>query len=138
MTEQLHPKPADRVLEIGTGSGYQAAVLSRLVAGVYTIEIIEPLAKRAEEVLEKFSGSHPLEVNLTTRINLTRLQGSRHPRHDAKTRTGSSGPSAEDVVDKKVILPPFWFVNHIMSSTLSSTVSGSSNLSYSFVVRGDS
>ena len=37
----------DRVLEIGTGSGYQAAVLSWLVAEVYTIEIIEPLAKRA-------------------------------------------------------------------------------------------
>jgi protein-L-isoaspartate(D-aspartate) O-methyltransferase len=38
MTEQLDPKPTDRVLEIGTGSGYQAAVLSRLVAEVYTIE----------------------------------------------------------------------------------------------------
>jgi protein-L-isoaspartate(D-aspartate) O-methyltransferase len=48
MTEQIDPKPTDRVLEIGTGSGYQAAVLSRLVAEVYTIEIIEPLAKRAE------------------------------------------------------------------------------------------
>jgi len=48
MTEQLGPKPTDRVLEIGTGSGYQAAVLSELVAEVYTIEIIEPLAKRAE------------------------------------------------------------------------------------------
>lgn len=47
MTEQLRPKPSDRVLEIGTGSGYQAAVLSVLVEKVYTIEIIEPLAKRA-------------------------------------------------------------------------------------------
>jgi|HubBroStandDraft_6_1064221.scaffolds.fasta_scaffold17606_2 protein-L-isoaspartate(D-aspartate) O-methyltransferase len=53
MTEQLDPKPADRVLEIGTGSGYQAAVLSRLVAEVYTIEIIEPLAKRAEADLKR-------------------------------------------------------------------------------------
>jgi protein-L-isoaspartate(D-aspartate) O-methyltransferase len=53
MTEQLDPKPTDRVLEIGTGSGYQAAVLSRLVAEVYTIEIIEPLAKRAEADLER-------------------------------------------------------------------------------------
>ena len=50
MTEQLNPKPTDRVLEIGTGSGYQAAILSRLVAEVYTIEIIEPLAKRAEAI----------------------------------------------------------------------------------------
>jgi protein-L-isoaspartate(D-aspartate) O-methyltransferase len=53
MTEQLDPKPADRVLEIGTGSGYQAAVLSRLVAEVYTIEIVEPLAKRAEADLKR-------------------------------------------------------------------------------------
>jgi protein-L-isoaspartate(D-aspartate) O-methyltransferase len=53
MTEQLNPKPTDRVLEIGTGSGYQAAVLSRLVAEVYTIEIIEPLARRAEADLKR-------------------------------------------------------------------------------------
>ena len=53
MTEQLDPKPTDRVLEIGTGSGYQAAILSRLVAEVYTIEIIEPLAKRAEADLKR-------------------------------------------------------------------------------------
>jgi protein-L-isoaspartate(D-aspartate) O-methyltransferase len=53
MTEQLDPKPTDRVLEIGTGSGYQAAVLSKLVAEVYTIEIIEPLAKRAEADLKR-------------------------------------------------------------------------------------
>jgi protein-L-isoaspartate(D-aspartate) O-methyltransferase len=53
MTEQLDPKATDRVLEIGTGSGYQAAVLSRLVAEVYSIEIIEPLAKRAEADLNR-------------------------------------------------------------------------------------
>jgi protein-L-isoaspartate(D-aspartate) O-methyltransferase len=53
MTEQLDPKPTDRVLEIGTGSGYQAAVLALLVAVVYTIEIIEPLAQRAEADLKR-------------------------------------------------------------------------------------
>lgn len=53
MTEQLNPKPTDRVLEIGTGSGYQAAVLSRLVAEVYSIEIVEPLAQRAEADLKR-------------------------------------------------------------------------------------
>ena len=47
MTEQLDPQPNDRVLEIGTGSGYQAAVLSALVKEVYTIEIVESLGKRA-------------------------------------------------------------------------------------------
>src|SRR5437667_3050771 len=51
MTEQLQPKKSQRVLEIGTGSGYQAAVLSDLVADVYTIEIVRPLAQRAEAVL---------------------------------------------------------------------------------------
>jgi len=51
MTDLLDPKPGDRVLEVGTGSGYQAAVLAELVAKVYTIEIVEPLAKRAKKVL---------------------------------------------------------------------------------------
>ncbi len=51
MSEALDPQPQDRVLEIGTGSGYQAAVLSRLVERVYSIEIIEELALRAREVL---------------------------------------------------------------------------------------
>jgi protein-L-isoaspartate(D-aspartate) O-methyltransferase len=53
MTEQLRPKPSDRVLEIGSGSGYQAAILAELVADVYTIDIIEPLAKSAEATLER-------------------------------------------------------------------------------------
>jgi protein-L-isoaspartate(D-aspartate) O-methyltransferase len=47
MTERLEPKPTDRVLEIGTGSGYQAAVLSGLVAEVFSIEIVGDLAQRA-------------------------------------------------------------------------------------------
>jgi len=51
MTELLRPSLSDRALEVGTGSGYQAAVLSRLVSHVYTIEIIEPLARDAEERL---------------------------------------------------------------------------------------
>ncbi|MDR1141442.1 MAG: protein-L-isoaspartate(D-aspartate) O-methyltransferase, partial [Planctomycetaceae bacterium] len=52
MTEQLAPKPNDKVLEIGTGSGYQAAVLSLLVNEVYTIEIVESLGKQAQKLLE--------------------------------------------------------------------------------------
>jgi protein-L-isoaspartate(D-aspartate) O-methyltransferase len=58
MTEQLRPQPTDRVLEIGTGSGYQAAVLSKLVAEVYTIEILKPLAQRAEMDLRRFNYSN--------------------------------------------------------------------------------
>jgi protein-L-isoaspartate(D-aspartate) O-methyltransferase len=53
MTLQLQPKTTDRVLEIGTGSGYQAAVLGELVAEVYTIEIVRPLAQQAEGVLRE-------------------------------------------------------------------------------------
>ena len=55
MTEQLRPKSSDRVLEIGSGSGYQAAILAELVADVYTIEIIEPLAKTAEATLQRLA-----------------------------------------------------------------------------------
>ena len=53
MTERLGLKPTDRVLEIGTGSGYQAAVLSVLVAEVYSIEIVAALAQRAEADLRR-------------------------------------------------------------------------------------
>ena len=53
MTEQLRPKPSDRVLEVGTGSGYQAAILAELVSDVYSIEIVEPLAKSAEATLQR-------------------------------------------------------------------------------------
>jgi protein-L-isoaspartate(D-aspartate) O-methyltransferase len=51
MTEALHLKPSDRVLEIGTGSGYQAAVLAELVQSVYTVEIRKPLADSAAKLL---------------------------------------------------------------------------------------
>ena len=51
MTDLLDPKTNDVVLEIGTGSGYQAAVLAELVAKVYTIEIVDPVGKRAAEDL---------------------------------------------------------------------------------------
>lgn len=53
MTEKLEPAPTDRVLEVGTGSGYQAAVLGELVKEVYTIEIVAPLARRAEADLAR-------------------------------------------------------------------------------------
>ena len=53
MTEALDLQPTHRVLEIGTGSGYQAAVLGELAREVYTIEIVEPLATRARETLKR-------------------------------------------------------------------------------------
>ena len=54
MTDLLKLKPGDRVLEIGTGSGYQAAVLARLGARVHSIEIIAPLGAAARERLRRF------------------------------------------------------------------------------------
>jgi protein-L-isoaspartate(D-aspartate) O-methyltransferase len=53
MTELVRPQSGDRVLEIGAGSGYQAAVLSRLVAHVYTIELEDTLARSAETLLRE-------------------------------------------------------------------------------------
>jgi len=53
MTEQLDPQPGERVLEIGTGSGYQAAVLSRLAKDIYTIEIHPELAKTAAAAIKR-------------------------------------------------------------------------------------
>jgi protein-L-isoaspartate(D-aspartate) O-methyltransferase len=53
MTELVRPQPDDIALEVGTGSGYQAAVLSQLVAHVYTIELEETLGRRASAVLRE-------------------------------------------------------------------------------------
>ena len=54
MTDLMEVGPGDRVLEIGTGSGYQAAVLAELAGTVYTVEIVEPLAREARERLKAY------------------------------------------------------------------------------------
>jgi protein-L-isoaspartate(D-aspartate) O-methyltransferase len=58
MSELLEVKDSEKVLEIGAGSGYQAAVLSRLAKEVYTIEIIPSLAERAKETLARLGHSN--------------------------------------------------------------------------------
>jgi protein-L-isoaspartate(D-aspartate) O-methyltransferase len=63
MTDLLRLEPHFRVLEIGSGSGYQAAILAELVNKVYTIEIIEPLGIRARETLKRLNYD-----NVDTRI----------------------------------------------------------------------
>ncbi|MBE0622310.1 MAG: protein-L-isoaspartate(D-aspartate) O-methyltransferase [Burkholderiales bacterium] len=63
MTELLEINPSDAVLEVGTGSGYQAAVLAELARQVYSIEIIEPVGKRAATLLEELGYR-----NIETRI----------------------------------------------------------------------
>ncbi len=63
MTDLMNIKPGDKVLEIGTGSGYQAAILAELARSVYTIEIIEPLGTQAAERLKSLGYR-----NVTTRV----------------------------------------------------------------------
>ena len=63
MTDLVDPRPHHTVLEVGTGSGYQAAVLAELVAKVYTIEIVEPLGKRAAKLLGEL-GYRNVEVRI--------------------------------------------------------------------------
>lgn len=64
MTDLLQPQPEHRVLEIGTGSGYQAAVLSRLVDQVYSIEIIKKLGKSTAQLLKKLDYDN-IEVRIS-------------------------------------------------------------------------
>jgi protein-L-isoaspartate(D-aspartate) O-methyltransferase len=53
MTDLLEPGPGDKMLEVGTGSGYQAAILAELIGQMYSIEIIEPLARQAGKRLKR-------------------------------------------------------------------------------------
>lgn len=63
MTQALQPKPTDTVLEIGTGSGFQSSLLSRIVKSVYSIEIIEPLGKAVANIYQ------PLSItNVSTKV----------------------------------------------------------------------
>lgn len=58
MTQALNLKEDEKVLEIGTGSGYQAAILAELVSRVFTIEIVEPLAESAKQTLAELGYEH--------------------------------------------------------------------------------
>jgi protein-L-isoaspartate(D-aspartate) O-methyltransferase len=63
MTDLISPEPEAKALEVGAGSGYQAAVLSHLVDRVYTMEIVEPLGKQAIDRLERL-GYKNIEVSI--------------------------------------------------------------------------
>ena len=68
MTDAINPEPSDRVLEIGTGSGYQSGILSNLCNHVYSIEIIEPLAKETRELYDQLiAGGYKEYTNLETK-----------------------------------------------------------------------
>jgi protein-L-isoaspartate(D-aspartate) O-methyltransferase len=68
MTSELDVNPEHKVLEIGTGSGYQAAILAELSNWVYSIEIIEPLAKATDEIYKKLEDKYPEYKNVHRKI----------------------------------------------------------------------
>ena len=72
MTEALEPYPQDRVLEVGTGSGYQAAILAEIVDRVYTLEISPLLARRAARTLRELGYRNVLVIAADGRRGLPR------------------------------------------------------------------
>jgi protein-L-isoaspartate(D-aspartate) O-methyltransferase len=95
MTEALDPQPTDRVLEIGTGSGYQAAVLSHLVKDVYTIEIVEPLGRMAARRLKNMG-----YTNVTTKVGDGYLGWPEHAPFDKIIVTCSPENVPKPLVDQ--------------------------------------
>lgn len=78
MTDLIQPRPEDVVLEVGTGSGYQAAVLAKLVKRVYTLEIVAALAREAGERLRRLGYD-----NVEVREGNGRLGWPEHAPYDA-------------------------------------------------------
>jgi protein-L-isoaspartate(D-aspartate) O-methyltransferase len=85
MTDLVQPGPDDVVLEVGTGSGYQAAVLAKLVKRVYSMEIIEPLAEQARQRLERLGYS-----NVETKLGDGYFGWEEHAPYDAIIVTAAS------------------------------------------------
>jgi protein-L-isoaspartate(D-aspartate) O-methyltransferase len=105
MTETLDPQPTDRVLEIGTGSGYQAAVLSHLVQEVYSIEIVEPLGRSAGRRLKRL-GYH----NVKTKVGDGYLGWPEHAPFDKIIVTCSPESVPKPLIDQlkeggKMVIP---------------------------------
>ncbi len=69
MTDYLDPQPDQKVLEIGTGSGYQSAVLSELTNHVYTIEIVEALARETDAIYQRYRARYPEFGNIKRKID---------------------------------------------------------------------
>lgn len=95
MTDLLKLEPDHKVLEIGTGSGYQAAILAELVAQVYTIEIIEPLAKESSSRLQRLGYS-----NISTRIGDGYYGWKEHAPFDAIIVTAAASHIPHDLIEQ--------------------------------------
>jgi len=115
MTEVLRLRPSDRVLEVGTGSGYQAAVLAMIVKEVYTIEIVEPLADRAEKLLAELGYR-----NVTVKSGDGYLGWEEHAPFDAIIITAAAGRIPPPLVSQlreggRLVMP---LGNTVFSQTL--------------------
>ena len=95
MTESIDPQPEDKVLEIGNGSGYQAAILSPLVKEVYSIEIVEELGKRAAKTLKRLNYD-----NVITKIGDGYLGWKEHAPFDKIIVTCSPEKVPQPLVDQ--------------------------------------
>lgn len=85
MTDLIKPEPGQRVLEIGTGSGYQAAILAELTGQVYTIEIIEALGEQARQLINRLGYK-----NITVRIGDGYYGWEQHAPFDAIVVTAAA------------------------------------------------
>jgi protein-L-isoaspartate(D-aspartate) O-methyltransferase len=104
MTEQLEPVPGMKILEIGTGSGYQAAILAHLGCEVYTVELLEDLAVRAKENLAE------LNYNVKSKFGNGFLGWPEEAPFDAIIVTAAPNKIPEKLIeqlkeDGKLILP---------------------------------
>jgi protein-L-isoaspartate(D-aspartate) O-methyltransferase len=95
MTDLLNTQPTDTVLEIGTGSGYQAAVLSKLVKQVYSLEIVAALSEQAERRLKKMGYS-----NVTVRTGDGHAGWPEHAPYDGIIVTAATPHIPQPLIDQ--------------------------------------
>ena len=95
MSDLLDTKPTDTILEIGTGSGYQAAVLSKLVKQVYSLEIIEELSIKAQKRLEKLGYN-----NITVRTSDGHFGWIEHSPYDGIIVTAAAAEIPQSLIDQ--------------------------------------
>jgi len=116
MTDLLELKHTDRVLEVGTGSGYQAAVLAEIVKEVYTVEVIEELAKTAKQRLKKLG-----YINVKTRSGDGYYGWEENAPYDAIIVTAAAGHIPPPLLKQlkpggKMIIPvkSMFYVQHLI------------------------